>query len=417
MIGTPELNIKQKQAARRRDYCRVVARLSGVRQTGAMPTAVQVVSTGGVYGAERVMLELARYLSDHGWESRVLAIDGAGAEPLAQAARAAGLAGDVLEPRAGGDWAMRRHLAEYLDRHRIDVVHSHGYKPSILLGLTRQQARRVCFTTCHSWYRGTAALRIYEYLEKRIVRSFDHVFAVSDQIERELLEARVPRHQLTYIRNGLDAAAPVADARIRIRAEHAVGPKQRLLVRAGRLHPTKGNEYLLHALAMLVTRHDLRLLFLGEGEEREALEVLANSLGLSERVAFIGFRANVADYLAAADVFVSPSLAEGLPMVLIETMAARCPLVTTNVGAIPSLATDGVHALVVPPKDSAALAGAIERILVEPDLGRRLADAAYEEYARSYSRAAMCRGYLAVYNQSIARRAALRLSPVGRPAE
>jgi glycosyltransferase involved in cell wall biosynthesis len=377
-----------------------------------MPTAVQVVSTGGIYGAERVMLELAQYLSERGWKSRVLAMEGAGAEPLARAARDHGLIGDVLNLRGGGDWAMCRQLSAYLEQYKIDVVHSHGYKPSIMLGATRQAARRVCFTTCHSWYRATAALRLYEYLEKRIVRGFDHVFAVSHEIEHDLLEAGVARSNLTYVRNGLDLAPPRADAREFARAELGVPTGRRLVLRIGRLHPTKGNDHLVRAFAELVRDHDLHLAFIGDGETRSALTQQVASLGLADRVTFTGFRDNVADYLTAADLFVSPSLAEGLPMVLIETMAAGCPIVTTSVGAIPSLLTDGEHALLVPAADEAALRRAIERVLTDRALGSRLAAAARERYVAGYSRAAMCSVYLSEYERALAARAARRSSAV-----
>src|SRR5215475_3345582 len=118
----------------------------------ALRTSIQLVSTGGFYGAERVLLELATHLRERGWESHVVALEGAGAAQLVERARGAGLAAEAFVP--GGRLAippMVRRLSQLLARFPRAVVHSHGYKPDILLSVMRVPHRLVCLATCHNW--------------------------------------------------------------------------------------------------------------------------------------------------------------------------------------------------------------------------------------------------------------------------
>ncbi|MCB1624736.1 MAG: glycosyltransferase, partial [Pseudomonadales bacterium] len=248
-----------------------------------MARALQVISTGGMYGAERVLLELSRFLNDNGWDSQILAIDGAGAAPLVAAARRMGMRAELFGERDIGAWSGAKRLASYLEEHSIDLVHSHGYKPDILLAASGQPRRRVCVATCHSWYSDTLKMRAYEWLDKRCLRFFDQVVAVSDEILQDLLGNAVSAMRLSMISNGLDAIQPADQARLVIRRQLEVGPEELLVVRVGRLMATKGNDLLLRALASL-NRSDWRLAFVGAGDQQPVLEALAASLDVAAKV-------------------------------------------------------------------------------------------------------------------------------------
>lgn len=367
-----------------------------------MPRALQVISTGGLYGAERVLLELSRFLNDHGWDSRVLAIDGRGAVPLVAAAERMGMRAELFSAESTGVVAPARRLARYLDEHAIDLVHSHGYKPDILLAMTRQPAKRACLATCHSWYSNTLKLRLYEWLDKRVLRSFRQIVAVSGEIEHSLLAAGLERNRVRVISNGLDLALPGPNARAAIRAALRVPDDGLLLLRIGRLVAPKGNAVLLRALATL-ERSDWRLAFVGDGDQQAELQALAQTLGIGDSVMFCGFRDNIADYLAAADVFVSPSLQEGLPMVLLEAMAAGLAVVSTNVGEIPQVITSERDGLLVPPGDVDELCGALERMMRNPAERDRWRSMARDKHAERYSRASMGQAYLPLYDAALRR--------------
>jgi glycosyltransferase involved in cell wall biosynthesis len=133
------------------------------------------------------------------------------------------------------------------------------------------------------------------------------------------------------------------------------------------LRPQKALSTLLEACATLRSSHpDLRVLIAGDGEERESLERLARTLGLERTVDFLGLRNDVPDVLAALDVSVSSSDYEGTPLALMESMEAGVPIVATRVGGTPDLIDDGVHGLLVPPRDPGALAAAVGELLADP---------------------------------------------------
>ncbi|WP_353473411.1 glycosyltransferase [Salipiger sp. H15] len=147
------------------------------------------------------------------------------------------------------------------------------------------------------------------------------------------------------------------------------------LLFVGRLAGVKGVPLLLRALASLAPRHPaLRLRLIGDGPERAALEAMTRDLGIAGRTEFLGYRsqAEVAEALAGADVFVLPSFAEGVPVVLMEALAAQVPVVTTRIAGVPELVEHGTSGLLVPPGDAEALAAALEVLLADPDRRRAM---------------------------------------------
>ena len=368
--------------------------------------AVQLVSTGGFYGAERALLELATYLRDQGWDSRVVALEGPGAVDLVHHAQARGISAQAFAP---GDRmalpAMIRRLRSTLTGLSRAVVHSHGYKPDILLSALRIPRRLVCMATCHSWYSQTAKMRAAEWLDKRVLRSFDHVIAVSQEILQDLLASGMPASQLSRINNGITPAAEdPLKARSDIRREFSVQPEEKLIVQIGRLAYSKCNHLLIEALAELPAPLRPRVLLVGDGDRRPLLEDLARDRGLRDRVTFCGYRADAARFLAAADALALTSNQEGLPIVILEAMAAGCPIIATAVGAIPQVLADGVSAWIIPPENAAALAQALGHALSDRVAAAARATSAKTEFLRRFSRDAMGRCYLELYERAWQRR-------------
>ena len=164
-------------------------------------------------------------------------------------------------------------------------------------------------------------------------------------------------------------------------------PPGKHLLFVGRLASVKGLPVLFEALAGLRARHpELRLTLVGDGPERAALEALSNNLGLSDVNHFLGYKSQgeVAELLCQADVFVLPSFAEGVPVVLMEAMAARLPVVATAVGGVGELVQDGESGLIVPPGDVDALAHALEALLNDPARRAEMGQAGAAKVARDF---------------------------------
>jgi len=360
-------------------------------------SVIQLISSDGVYGAERVVLDLAAYFARRGWDSRVVAIDCPGADALLGLARSRGIA--THKVLAANRFLLHtlRDLRDYIRGEGIQVVHAHGYKADTLLQWSGSRRYARTLSTCHTWYSDSLRMKFYEMLDKLSLRRFDHVAVVSPQLEREVLACGVPRQRVSLVRNGTAAPVPAADARMRIRREFSFDDQDVVMVRVGRLAQSKGNEILLRAVAGNPQLGRAKVLFVGEGEERGALQSLAESLGLGGRASFTGYRSDIADLLAAGDLFVLPSVKEGLPIALLEAMASSLPVVSTDAGAI-GLALENLrNAWVVPVGDVERLAQALVQAVTQPDMRTLLTSRAREDYVRWFSLDAMGAAYEALY--------------------
>jgi glycosyltransferase involved in cell wall biosynthesis len=362
--------------------------------------AIQLVSTGGFYGAERTLLELATFLRDQGWDSRIIALEGDGATELIRRAAEQGIPGEAYVPT--GRMAllpMLRKLRAMLARESRAVVHSHGYKPDILLAALGVPRRLPCLATCHSWYRETAQLRALEYLDKRAVRRFDHVVAVSEEIYRELRASGMATDRLSKIDNGISVPVFDAHARDAIRSEWKVAPGEKLIVQIGRLAKSKRNAMLLKALAALCQDVKAKVALVGDGEERTQLAAFACSAGVEDRVIFAGYRRDAAAIMAAADVLVISSNKEGLPIVVLEAMAVGCPIIATAVGSIPEVLSPE-SAWIIPVDDDAALLQALREALDETSPARVRAAKANSIFLERHARDVMGQQYLELYEHA-----------------
>ena len=199
----------------------------------------------------------------------------------------------------------------------------------------------------------------------------------------------VTSEKVEVVLPGLDLDAfGGTEGRAAIRAELGLKTSQHLVLYIGRLRRVKGVDYGIKAFAQALAKQpDMHLALAGEGEERQHLEHLTEELGISERVSFLGVRNDLANVLSAADSVLMPSLTEGFPRVAIEAMASSKPVIATRVGGTPEAIVDGQSGILVPPKDTGAMASAIARLVADPDLQARLGSSARQRTEQHYSAA------------------------------
>lgn len=367
--------------------------------------AIQLISTGGLYGAERVMLELASFLHNQGWESHVIAIEGDGAHAVKVQAEELGLRARTFVER--GRLPLRlmvRNLAYLLRDFPRAIVHSHGYKPDIILASMRVPRALPCIATCHNWISETRKMKLLERVDRCALRSFDHVVAVSNGVGRQLLAAGVRPERFSKIDNGIAAASAQPGARDAVRAELAIPSDSLLVTQVGRLVNSKRNDLLIRAVSTLSHLDKVHVLLLGEGPNRAQLETLAAARGLARRVHFLGYRSDVSRVLSASDVLALTSDVEAMPLVILEAMATHCPIVSSRVGDVPNMVVDGRDAWLVPPNDIAALTGALQQALTERSTARERAASAHRTFLQRYSAQAMGTAYVKLYEQLWSRR-------------
>ena len=362
---------------------------------------LHLISSGGFYGAERVLVELAAYTRSRGYDVSVLAIDSPGAVSVCSALKESGVVCQVVKAGRLGLPGMAWWLAGYLRDNGIQIVHSHGYRTDVLAALAGFITPVTRIATCHTWYSTTFRLKLYEKIDKLALHIFDHVVVVSPQLRQEVSSAGLPRDRISLIWNGTDIdTACSTQERTELRERYGIGPDTAIILRVGRLDRDKGNTTLLEAFARRFKGRDLRLLFVGEGEEREMLAARAEHLGVAVQVVFAGYQERIAPFLVSADLFVISSYKEGLPIALLEAMAFGRAIIATDVGAIGSVIEHGRNGWLVPPHDAAQLADAMDRLCREKEQRRRLGEEALRSYRSSYTLKRMGECYLGIYQRT-----------------
>lgn len=364
---------------------------------------VHLRGSDAMLGAERVVLELSCRTKEFGYESVVVALQSAlSPEPeLIQLARAAGLQTEVLLCQGRFDPTVFARLRELLRRQQADLLHCHGYKENFYGLLARPGLP--CVTTNHLWKRSSRALRFYCWLDAQLSRHFDQVVAVSAPIQEELLAAGVPAAKISRIANGIDTAPfqqPLSEsARSAVRASLGIGPERLAVGMVSRLGVEKGHIYALEAIAALRDRFpQLLLAIVGDGPCMPELQEAVLRQDLGHHVVFCGQRSDIADVMRAFDGFLLPSLAEGLPMALLEAMAAGLPAVASRVGDVSVAIADGRSGLLVAPGDVAGLAAGLARLAAAPALRRQLGQAAAQAVEEGFSARHMAQQYCQLYD-------------------
>ena len=270
-------------------------------------------------------------------------------------------------------WRVRKLILE----ENIDVVMTTLFYADVVGALAR------LFTPAKavfSWETISAPewLRPHRLLTYRLAMRFcTRVVSVSQATAKWLVEKRgLPESKVTVIPYGVNLSLYRQGKNFELRRELGIDSRACLVGVVARLHPQKGHRYLIQAAEKIVAAHpQTRFAFVGDGELRRELELQVQSLKLDKHFLFLGFRDDVKDLLRTFDLFVLPSLYEGLPNVVLEAMACGLPVVATAVDGTPELVVDGETGYLVPPRDPDALAEKINKLLGQPDLadafGRR----------------------------------------------
>jgi len=285
-----------------------------------------------------------------------------------EAARSAGIRLVELEQRSRLDTAPVRRLADDARREGIDLVQSHSFKAHLAAAWVRRRCSVPWLAFAHGWTAQDRRVRLYNAVERRLLRHADLLCVVSDKLAGEFRRHGIPNARLEVLHNAVERVESPADA--------PVDAPVALLVCIGRLSHEKGQDLLLDALATLGGL-PWRLRIVGEGPERASLEARCRRLGLDDRVSFEGHVADVGRHLDEAVALVNPSRSEGIPNVVLEAFAHARAAIATRVGGVPDILDDGRAGLLCEP-EVADLAVTIRRALSDPAALRRMGRHAWE---------------------------------------
>ncbi len=355
-----------------------------------MTRIARILGRANVGGPARTVRALAEAFSGGGDETLLL-VGAAGAregELLESGSFRVERIDALRRSLSPADLVAYRALKERLEEFRPDVVHTHAAKAGALgrkAALALARTPRIVHTFHGHVLDGyfsrpvTAAFRL---LERRLARRTDRLVAVSRRVADDLVDRHrvASRERFTVIENGIDLARfPPPDAARREAARRLLdvrGDAARVVVVPARLVPIKAHALLFDALDRVpAATRPLEVHLLGDGPLRDALEARAGRLGEGIVARFHGFRDDLPDVLPGADAVVLSSRNEGLPLALLEAMAAEAPVVATAVGGVPDLVESGETGLLSTPGDPSSLAFALARVLTDLPLARRLAAA------------------------------------------
>lgn len=363
---------------------------------------LHLISSAGMYGAEAVVLSLTAAQKEMGHEP-VIGVFHNRHQPhleIAREARKRDLAVEIFACNGRFDWAAVRAIRSFVAARSVEVVHTHGYKSDIYGRFAVKGLSAAFVATCHLWTRGTRSVRFYEFLDSFVLRSARRVVGVSDVITESLARSGIPKSKLATISNGTDllrfqAATPS------LREEMGIG--QGLLIgTVGRLETQKGMEYFIRAAREVIAVFpDTQFVVVGEGSLRSQLTELIRDLKLDSHVRLLGERTDIPGVYASLDLFALASIAEGMPMVILEALASGRPVVATRVGAVEKLVLPEVTGLLVEPGDVTGLREAMLRCLGNPAFARQLAANGAQHVRRSFSAEAMARNYSEIYRQAL----------------
>jgi L-malate glycosyltransferase len=277
-------------------------------------------------------------------------------------------------------------LAHYVRRNLIQIVHSYGFYPNVFaVPFARLAGAAIVVASIRDT--GDLLTPMQTRLQKLVCRFADCVLVNAEAIRESLIEQGYDPSKIVVIRNGIALSNFARGERnAALRRDLGFPPSARLVAVFSRLNPMKGVEYFLDAAIILAERFpDVRFLVAGDGGSRKELEDRACRLGLGSRIVFAGFRSDVRELLSEAAISVLPSLSEGTSNTLLESMAAGIPVIATRVGGNPEVIEDGVSGLLVPPRDSAAIAAAMIRLLEDEDLALRLGQAGMRRVSELFS--------------------------------
>jgi glycosyltransferase involved in cell wall biosynthesis len=333
-----------------------------------------------------------------------------GLSEFARAATDAGIPVHVIAERGRFDPAALRGLRELLIHEGPDVFQTHAVKSHFLARLTGEWRDRPWLAFHHGYTTTNLRMRIYNQLDRWSLRKADEVVTVSQAYARQLTGIGVRGDRIRVRHNAID---PNWGDRVHVcrtagqpRAGLGIRPEERVILIVGRLSREKAHGDLVsavHRLRQQFPDEAIRLAIAGEGPERQRIEAHAAALGVLDCVLFAGHVSDMTAWYAAADVCVLASATEGSPNALLESMAARIPVVATAVGGVPEMVRDEESALLVAPGDIAGMADAIGRILRDRDLADGLTERAHKLVLERHSPEARARWLSELYAEIVER--------------
>jgi glycosyltransferase involved in cell wall biosynthesis len=366
---------------------------------------LQFICPTGFYGAERWILALANHLSSQ--EIRCdLAVtkepESQELEVVKQFSTSEGAAFEIPMSHRF-DLGVIGRLCELIKKRNIDIIHTHGYKSDILGLIAAKKTGITCISTPHGFENADDwKLRLYIKLGCLSLKYFDMVVPLSKQLCDDIDKLGIPPDKVTYIQNGVDLDE--VDQIRNSQASSHLDTKEKRIGFVGQMISRKNIVDILDIFEKLSMKYtNLRLILLGDGEERASLEKHAQTLSSSNKIEFLGFRQDRLELLKSFDIFVMTSTLEGIPRCLMETMAMGIPVAAYDIPGIDQLIQHEKTGLMAPLGDKQTLSDYWEKILFNPNFSNSISENAREYVLTHFSAQRMAKEYAQLFHDMVSK--------------
>jgi len=369
-------------------------------------SVLHIVEDMKIGGLEKVLASIVLGLDKSNYQPEVWCLSEGG--EMADALMNQGIKVEILNLQTYYNPLNIARLAVLMKKRRFHILHAHGYYASTFGRLSALLAGvPIILTHVHSTYFNYSKRNLR--VEKFLSHFTDKVICVSKAVQSFVIGTEKIREGKTcVIYNGVDLpfSDPAADEFLRIRSNLGIGHHEIVLIVVASLKPLKGHLFLFNALHDVSKNfQDFRLLVVGDGPQREELESRAEKLGIASRISFTGVREDVPKLLRISDIFILPSVErEGLSMAVIEAMASGLPVVSTFVGGISEEVENNTSGLLVAPNDDKALADALNTLIMDKNLRKRMGEKGREIYVRAFTHRKMMSDIEALYGNLLSQK-------------
>ena len=291
------------------------------------------------------------------------------------------------------DLGIGRGLAALIDREGYQVLDTQNIQSKFWGSIAAQRKNIALVSTINSWYaneHGKVSLKgkIYTTLELATNSNLDLYITVSENDRQSLLRSNIPNEKIELIYNAVNANSQNLPNNTDLRRQYSIPQNSIICIAVGRLVAIKGFDILIQTAHLLGQQlENVHFLIVGDGQCKAELADQVNALGVNKSVTFAGYQDHetVLSFVKSSDIFIMPSRYEGTPIALLEAASLGIPVIASNVGGIPELVQDQVHALLIPPDDPQSLAQAVKRIINDKKLAETLSANAVERIKEKFN--------------------------------
>jgi glycosyltransferase involved in cell wall biosynthesis len=368
---------------------------------------MHVVDSGGMYGAEMIILSLMEHQKKKGHEPLLLSLGDVMAceKDIERAAKAMNIEEYQLRFKNGLNIRGSFRILENAKSYGAQIIHSHGYKSNILLGIVPRSVRSIpIITTLHGWTsaRLFSKMGLYQALDIIALKRLDKVITVTMAARcHKYLKRLHIRSNVIY--NGIPRLSFDSDEFERCFPDISKTYRERFkILYIGRLSPEKGVDVLIRSVSLLKQKGiSVFLAIIGDGQMKNDLSALVEKTGLGSDILMLGYQERAYRFMPFFDLFVLPSYTEGLPVTVLEAMQAKLPVVATSVGEVPALLGEGKFGKLVPPGDYVHLANTLDDAYTRMDEMKNNALECFEKTHNKYSIEGMSDAYMVEYQSLV----------------